>query len=304
MSTTITAPTSYSTVKKPVIFGIYRSIDSPFEVTINGYKKLLPQGARSVNIASYYLADFAIGPAVEQSDEYVIHAGYQEDRVTQAQITIDGVVSALVPLICADQLPKAGRFMSDLRRRVIARGQVDEIPVYLADSAHLYWGIHKILLPEGLSFVTIRIPDDTSEKFSIVLRDIDAGETELDRIEYQVEAANVVRMAWINSYGAIDFWNFISKRKAQLKVSREKIYSNLGYTSTSIQGETLHTVTTQNLPRQTLEALSWLFMTEQAWVVDNAQISAIDIITEKSTIYDAEKPGALQVEYRNRIRQL
>lgn len=298
---TITPPASYSSVKESVIFEIDRGYDTLAEVLINGYLKQMPKNVFKVNIAQYFRDDFTIAPLdAESGPTLQAWDGVDVGRVVNASITVDSVPSEEVPLLCADKQPTPNRFMSDLRRRTIMRGQVDELPVYVAAPALLICGDEHLQIPAGISYVILRIRPSFSPRFDVTLQTPD-GKV-LDRIEYAIEENDGVRLAWINSYGAVDYWNFMSRLKSSVKVTKEKIYTENGYTATSIQADTTKSVTSCPLPETQANVLSQIFVSESVWCIVGDEVCPIDITTESITTYDVEKLSSVQIEYRNKIR--
>lgn len=303
MATTITPPDPYSSVKESLIFGIDRDIDGVVEVVVNGSLKQLPRNAYKVNVAHYFQEDFDIVP-VDNNLDSVLHVfdGFAYNRVTEASIAVDQVYSDSVPVIYADKRPLENRFMSDLRRRTIMRGQIDELPVYVTAPSVVVYGATSVSVFEGISHVGFRVPQDAPARFSVELRTPD-GEV-LDRIEYDIEETDGVRLAWINAYGQIDYWNFAVRRKSTTKITKEKIYTESGYTSTSMQVDTTDTAISRPLPEALTDVLCQMFVAEDVWRLDNKVAHRIDITTESVTTYEAEKLSSIQVEYRNKIREL
>ena len=298
---TVTPPAPYSSIKESVVFEFDRGIDTVVEVMINGYLKQLPKNAYKVNVAQYFRDDFTIVPLDAESG-LTLQAwdGIDIGRVVNASITVDSVPSEEVPLLCADKQPAPNRFMSDLRRRNAMPGQIDELPVYATTPAVVVYGSVQVSVPAGISCVGFRIPTDAPSRFAVDMRS-QGGEV-LDRIEYEIEENDGVRLAWINAYGQIDYWNFAVRRKSSTKITKEKIYTEAGYTATSIQADTTKSVTSCPLPETQANVLSYIFMAEAIWCIDGGEACPIDITTESITTYDAEKLSSVQVEYRNKIR--
>lgn len=301
LPTTITPPAAYSSVKEAVIFGIDRDYDAVAEVQINGYLKQMPKNVFKVNVAHYFRDDFTIVPLdVEPGLTLQAWNGVEIGRVVSASIIVDRTPSDEVPLLCADKQPAANRFMSDLRRRNAMPGQLDELAVYVTGPAVVACGADQLLLTEGMHYVGFRIPEHAPEHFEAQLRSL-TGEV-LDRITYRIEPSDGVRLAWINAYGAIDYWNFGTRRKTSTKFNREKIYTEQGYSTTSLQADTTQTVSSRPMPQAQTEVLSRIFRAEAVWLIDGERVCPIDITTESVTTYDAEKLSSIQVEYRNKIR--
>lgn len=303
MATTITAPAPYSSVKESLIFEIDRTIDGVVEVEVNDYLKQLPRNAYKVNVAHYYRENFTIVPVDDDFDS-VLHVfdGLAHSRVVEASITVDQVDSDSVPVIYADKRPGENRFMSDLRRRAIMPGQVDELPVYVTAPAVVAYGSAQVSVPVGISCVGFRVPADAPSRFVVELRTPDGGV--LDRIEYEIEENDGVRLAWINVYGQIDYWNFAVRRKSSTKIAKEKIYTESGYIPTSMQMDTTETIISRPLPEVQTDVLCQVFVAEDVWLIGDGEVRPVDITSESVTTYEAEKLSSIQVEYRNKIREL
>lgn len=301
METTITAPAPYSSVKESVIFEIERNTDSMTEVMINGYLKQMPKNAFKVNVSHYFLEDFTIVPLdVEPGQILQMWDGIDLGRIVGASISVDGVLSEKVPLLYAEKKPQENRFMSDLRWRSIMQGQTDELPVYVSSPAILVCGDERLQIPAGMSFVALRVLPVFPERFEVILQAMDGRI--LDRIQYAIEQNKGVRLAWINAYGAIDYWNFTSRLKSSTKITKEKIYTENGYTTTTIRSDRTISAVSRPLPEDRISVLSRILTAEQAWCIKRADVCPIDITTESITTFDEEKLSAIKVEYRNRIR--
>lgn len=300
MATRITAPAPYSSVLKPVLFQFSRTSTFDILIRINNYLKQLPRGADRVDVSQYYKQEFNILPitAPRSNATFTLYDGIEHARVTEAMISIDEAVSKAVPLLWSMQDPMPDYIMSPLVRRVIARGEVDEIPVYLTGPAQLAYGTERIALPAGISFVTFRVPQNAPEQFQVVLQYPD-GEV-LDTIRYELGAPGV-RLAWINVYGAVDFWNFPVIRKSETKVKREKIYTAEGYLPTQTDAETIHTVISQHLPKASAEAVGHILRSDRAWRVNGTALQPIDIVSEVVTEFETDKLSSVQIEFRNKI---
>lgn len=303
MATTITPPAPYSTVKESLIFEIDRTADNVVEIEVNDYLKQLPRNAYKVNVAHYFKENFMIVPADDDFDS-VLHVfdGLAHNRVIEASIIVDHVESDLVPVIFADKCPRADHFMSDLRKRMIMCGQIDELPVYATAPAIVAYGSVQVSVPAGISFVGFRLPDDAPDRFAVELRTPEG--VVLDRVDYEIEQNDGVRLAWINVYGEIDFWNFTARRKSSTKITKEKIYTESGYTPTSMQFDTTETIISRPLPEAQTDVLCQIFVAEDVWLIGCGEVCPIDITSESVTTYEAEKLSSIQVEYRNKIRGL
>lgn len=117
---------------------------------------------------------------------------------------------------------------------------------------------------------------------------------------------NGVRMAWINRYGCVDFWNFDYCRERNFAVETKKIYTNnFGYVSLGATAETTYTVETRELTQEILSALSQILYSPAVWTIDaDGTANEIDIITDECRIFSDTELSTLQLEFRPKKRDL
>ena len=117
---------------------------------------------------------------------------------------------------------------------------------------------------------------------------------------------NGVRIAWINRYGCVDFWNFDFCRERKLAVEAKKIYTgNAGYKTLGATAETTYTVETRELTQEILAALSQILYSPAVWTVGaDGTTKEIDIITDECRIFSDTELSTLQLEYRPKMRDL
>ena len=117
---------------------------------------------------------------------------------------------------------------------------------------------------------------------------------------------NGVRIAWINRYGCVDFWNFDFCRERNLAVETKKIYTgNAGYQTLGATAETTYTVETRELTQDILAALSQILYSPAVWIVGaDGTTKEIDIISDECRIFSDTELSTLQLEYRPKMRDL
>ena len=116
---------------------------------------------------------------------------------------------------------------------------------------------------------------------------------------------NGVRIAWINRYGCVDFWNFDFCRERKLAVETKHIYTGKGYQMLGATAETTYTVETRELTQEILTALSQILYSPAVWIVSaDGSRKEIDIITDECRIFSDTELSTLQLEYRPKMRDL
>lgn len=120
---------------------------------------------------------------------------------------------------------------------------------------------------------------------------------------------NGVRLAWVNQYGAIDFWNFDFMRERKFGVETSRIYQNAqydtGYTRLGTTAETTYTAESRELPQDILAALSYIIASPAVWwLTAGGGQTEIDIITDECRIFSDTELSTLQIEFRPKERDL
>lgn len=301
MAIKIITPSNYKSVKYPCLFEVIRDEEDIVEMEINGFLKQMSGASIEVNAAPYYVDKFTISP-VKMSDEgCAVRNGEEVGRVVHARVIVENAEADAL-LICADKEPDADAILSDMKRRSISEGQVDEITVYVASGAHLVWYGGRVDVPAGISVVTFKAPVGIRHDFTMQLQRYDG--TVLDTITYRRLPTAGKRLAWVNAYGAIDYWNFPLFYNHMLKSTKTKIYSVDGYMVTNKQVEDTFTVTTEPLPTFSIEPLCQLIYADAAWSIEGEEAIPIDIDTDSVVIYDAENLSSLKINYRDKKRKI
>lgn len=131
------------------------------------------------------------------------------------------------------------------------------------------------------------------------------------RYVFRPMGLNGVRLAWVNKYGVLDFWNFDKLREQNFVTSAETIYTYNGYTKLNHQAEKHYTIETRELTREALDALSFIVASPAVWFVEDTGdgldehcFTPIDIITDSCKVYSDNELLALQISYRPKMREL
>lgn len=305
MATIITAPKPYSSINTHCIFDVERDVNAIADISINGYVKQMYGTLLRVNAAPYYVDSISITPLESKGGVFTAYDEDALDRVVRATISVDDVISPTVPLLLADKPIVANRFMTDIRRRFVVSGQIDEISVYCDKYGYVNCnyggGESQIDIKGGVTSIAFRIPTITS-RFTVDL--LSTYGNVIDSIEYFVMQKSGVQLCWINLYGAIDFLNFPNRLKSATKITKERIYTTDGYLLTSKQSEITTTISTQALPEDIITGLRPILTSDSVWLVEDDVYTPIDIVSESAIIYEVDKLTALQIEYRNKIREI
>ena len=120
---------------------------------------------------------------------------------------------------------------------------------------------------------------------------------------------NGKRIAWLNRYGALDFWNFDYLREQSFGATAETIYTHNGYKKIVRTAEKVYVVETREATREAIDALSFIIASPAVWLVTddltgNPTFEEVDVITEECKVFDSEELLGLQIAYRPKKRVL
>jgi hypothetical protein len=116
-------------------------------------------------------------------------------------------------------------------------------------------------------------------------------------------------MAWLNRYGALDFWNFDYLREQSFGATAETIYTHNGYKKIARTAEKVFVMETREATREALDALSFIIASPAVWIVNddltgNPTFEEVDVITEECKVFDSKELIGLQIAYRPKQRVL
>lgn len=306
--TKIRVPEGYSTVREPVLFLVERESSAAVDVSVNGYLKQMTGAGLQVNVAAYYRDDLSIEPIEGHSEQLKIYGGEALQRVVSANISVGGVVSESVPLVESQMALPKGRFLTEIKSRPYVRGQMDELSVVSDDkSLGLSFqdspsagGVGSSIEQEYKSFSI-----NTTEGVKRYALLVDGRGEVLDSVEFvEQEQCSGVRLCWVNRYGVIDYWNFITKNLEKRAITKSRIYTSQGHTVTDLTAEDTTTVTTQQIDEQTYRALMDILTSQRVWRVDGDSFTPIDVLTTSAQPYLHSALNSLQIEFRDKRRVL
>lgn len=207
------------------------------------------------------------------------------------------------------------KVLSDLPYRLIAPEQSDVISSFVYNEGFIEIEKRgKYTNRSGLNDICAMalMPQDESYRVNVYEDTDGTGQYTQDvRYVFRPMGLNGVRLAWINKYGVLDFWNFDKLREQNFVTSAETIYTHNGYTKLNQQAEKHYIVETRELTREALDALSFIVASPAVWFVqdtgdglDEHCFTPIDIITDSCKVYSDNELLALQISYRPKMREL
>ena len=291
-----------------IVVSIKQDTATARTVQIGNYSKIITERSQAIDITRYYPYEY---------DNVFSTAGRLEtDSGFIPAVTIDGTTykANMAWLPNAPVLYSGGTTMRD--------GWLSDLP-YMLVSPNMLYGLTIGNVPAGgiVEFGPNAVTNNSDVIDAIgyyanwddrIGNDLKLNyRTSWEVNPYEIRVVskplglNGVRIAWINRYGCVDFWNFDFCRERNLAVETKKIYTGKGYQTLGATAETTYTVETRALTQEILTALSQILYSPAVWIVGaDGTTKEIDIISDECRIFSDTELSTLQLEYRPKMRDL
>lgn len=288
---------------------IVRDSAEPLQVQISKYTKVITEKQQTINLTPYLREGINLDAVV--SGKYT-----DENNAVPVQITIEGrVYDSGESYTIGDDATELEHCASDLPYRVIAHGQTDAVTVYLSKNNSADIEANQTLINDAQNnsvgtLVAMNIQPTTEQiKVTKYLDDISTSYSQDIRYIYRPMGLNGKRIAWLNRYGALDFWNFDYLREQSFGATAETIYTHNGYKKIARTAEKVFVMETREATREALDALSFIIASPAVWIVNDdltgsPTFEEVDVITEECKVFDSEDLLGLQIAYRPKKRML
>lgn len=278
-------------------------------VEIGNYRKILTEKVQIINLTPYLREEINLDAIV--SGKYTSY-----DCAVPIQITIDGTeYKSDDSYIIGDDARDLKHCASDLPYRVISHGQTDAVTVYLHNGERAELEMNRELVNDAHgsgvgSFFAMDIRP-TADLINVqkLFSDISTHYSQDIRYIFRPMGLNGKRMAWLNRYGALDFWNFDYLREQSFGATAETIYTHNGYKKIARTAEKVFVMETREATREALDALSFIIASPAVWIVNDdltgdPTFEEVDVITEECKVFDSKELIGLQIAYRPKQRVL
>lgn len=288
---------------------IVRDSAEPLQVQISKYTKVITEKQQTINLTPYLREGINLDAVV--SGKYT-----DENNAVPVQITIEGrVYDSGESYTIGDDATELEHCASDLPYRVIAHGQTDAVTVYLSKNNSADIEANQTLINDAQNnsvgtLVAMNIQPTTEQiKVTKYLDDISTSYSQDIRYIYRPMGLNGKRIAWLNRYGVLDFWNFDYLREQSFGATAETIYTHNGYKKIARTAEKVFVMETREATREALDALSFIIASPAVWIVNDdltgsPTFEEVDVITEECKVFDSEDLLGLQIAYRPKKRML
>lgn len=289
---------------------IYQDRADTLQVKMGKYTKVVTEKFQTINIAPYLREWLNI-------EQPIISGKYTDyDAAVPVEVTINGeLIESGSSYTLGEYAGEIVQCASDLPYRVIAHGQTDVVTVYLDayNSADITANNQQIesVQHSGISTLVAMAIQPTTDQIN-VSRYLDDNSTSYSqdiRYIFRPMGMNGKRIAWLNRYGAVDFWNFDYLREQSFGATAETIYTHNGYKKIARTAEKVFVMETREATREALDALSFIIASPAVWIVNddltgNPTFEEVDVITEECKVFDSQELIGLQIAYRPKKRVL
>lgn len=302
--------TTFELIGNKVLFTVMKDTTEPLQVQIGKYTKVITEQTQTINLTPYLREELILQPCIN---------GKFTDfgAAVPIRLTLEGNVYESGSYAMGENATDLAHCATDLPYRVIAPGQTDAIPLYIEsmNSAELETGNN--LLDDyqnrsdlGSLYAFKVQPKPTEQLYvSLILDDGDTSYKQHIPYIFRPMGMNGKRIAWLNRYGAVDFWNFDYLREQSFGATAETIYTHNGYKKIARTAEKVFVMETREATREAIDALSFIIASPAVWIVNddltgNPTFEEVDVITEECKVFDSQELIGLQIAYRPKKRVL
>lgn len=286
-----------------------------------GVKRFYGTGEIAVNAAPYVRGLLSPKPLCGEAMGMIS----DQRRFAGCRVSAPGITSAVVYLTAGTENAPVGTILSAAPETLRIRpGEKDEISLITAGSAvkplvlfahggtdhtvdmlaaNTGSGMHTFVVDaeavaDRFAAMTGAGPRDLTG-FTVMLRvSMPGGDLYLTR-RYEVCAnrCDGCRLAWVNRFGAVDYYTFPVVAERVLSGSRERIRTAEGWRAVSTAAGGWTTLVSEYEPAETLGWLAEVFSSPSVWMVAGNSATAVDV-ADASAGFDPLKPGTLVVKVR------
>ena len=293
--------------KGRIVVSIEQDTATARTVQIGDYAKIITERSQEIDITRYYPYDY---------DDIIMSAGRLDtDSGFIPAVTIDGTTYKAnmawlpnAPALYGGNTMRDG-WLSDLPYMLVSPNMLYGLTVgNVPASGSVEFGPNKVTnnydVIDAIGYYA-NWDDRLGNDLKFYYRTSwEVNDNEI-RVVSKPLGLNGVRIAWINRYGCVDFWNFDFCRERKLAVEAKKIYTGKGYQMLGAIAETTYTVETRELTQEILTALSQILYSPAVWTIGaDGTSEEIDIITDECRIFSDTELSTLQLEYRPKMRDL
>lgn len=312
-------PNSYVPLGSPLTYAVQESSIADIEIRITDASRTRLYGAK--RFAATRSAEFDIAPCLRRALRFTPTSGSTGvcDGASRTLTAIVEASSSVNPqtlaapsrtfLPSADEHPAPCLLTSMPPVRLIPDGAADELTLLTRAQQQitltLAYGPHaateiQVVPSGGLHLFRLNTADfPNADQITV-----DAGPC--GKVVYTVvkPVQDAVRLAWRSRSGSIEHYSFPIETTATVEATKRSAYGGDGYVHAATF-ECRRTLRSALETREVLEALAELLYTPEAWLVEGAGYTPVDVISDRAVVHSYGTMSALEITFRpkNRPRQ-
>jgi hypothetical protein len=323
-------PVAYQSAFRPALF-VLDEVDAPHGLDVSvlsalggealGVKRIYGQGEFAVNIAPYARALLSPQPLCNRS----IGLSADHERLAGCRVSTDGLTSDVVYLTAGTCDAPVGSILSAAPDTLIIRtGEKDEISVttgggsvkpiistthngteysseifpIVTSSGMLTFVVDETVIAGQFAAIT-GLGENDMKEFTVILRLVMSGDEVSLRRHYIVDRTphRGKRLAWVNRYGAVDYYTFPDTASRTLSGGRGRILSAAGWNAATTETEKWITLTSDYEQDPTLEWLAEILSSPRVWMIEGSVATKVDV-ADGAVSLDPTRPGNITVKVR------
>lgn len=262
----------------------------------------------SVDIGPYVRRMFTPSPSAGATESQT-----EADRTVAVAVAVDGARCdvRLFSLFTLDGLPRLLTAMPE--NRTLATGEFDEVAFYPVGGGRITIGydngngesVRLIKIEPNARIGVLRINADDFPSAEKGLKVIFESGGRVEKLFYERvrRTPDAVRLAWIASTGAIEYYTFPTSRKRTLKTSKSRIYGSEGYLVTAAEGEATVVAVSDFEPAAVIDVLDEILGSPGVWRVEGDKFTKVDIVSSETLRRFDGSLNSLTVEFRTCKRE-
>lgn len=197
--------------------------------------------------------------------------------------------------------------------RTIAYGEFDEIAYYapaggrIVVTAEMETGEMSsriiTLRTGGLPSVLRLSSADYHKARSITVSFEADGRSESVSYDVVSRPQSALRMAWVASSGAIEYYTFPTCKICRREARKERIYGRNGYEPVSISGERVVVAVSDFEPQAQIAALEEIITSPHVWYAGDGGFHEVDVVSQSASHSCDGSLNTVTVEFRCRKRE-
>lgn len=276
-------------------------------------KRFSREREHNVNVGKYVVNKITVEPIKYKTGFYqtgervaelkIIAYEIEVDTENGEERTIQTERSKNVKLTAGAKQSEIGKGMSDNNTCVVIEiNEYDEIP-FIAPQSEITATL-QINTTKGIKTISYKNQSIQNGEMGVFIVDINdilqnADIQDIDEVhsievaikdtenkiaerKYIIQNENYhsVRCAWVNEYGAIDYYTFKALQSEKIKSIKKKVYGQSGYTVNCSQAENFIEIASEPLTEEQYKWISKIICAPKVWIIENETTIPVDITTE------------------------